>query len=64
MSELQGIALRLRSLSHVVEHEIEWFRDEFSTRDRFSSFEFPMLLYTVRMFFSQLWMEINVPDIT
>ena len=44
MSEPQSIASRLRSSSHVVEHEIEWFRDEFSTRDHFSSFEFPMLL--------------------
>ena len=64
MSELQGIALRLRSLSHVVEREIERFQYEFSTRDRFSSFEFPMLLIYRQNVFSQSWIDINVPDIT
>ena len=43
-SELQEDFSRLRSLVHVVEREIEWFRYEFSTRDRLFSFEFPMLL--------------------
>ena len=52
MSEPQEIASRLRSLNHVVEREIEWFRYEFSTRDRFSSFEFPMLLIPSEWFWS------------
>ena len=50
MSELQEIASRLRSLSHVVEREIEWFRYEFSNRDRSFSFEFPMLLIPLECF--------------